>query len=381
MNTLFVSEDYIRDCTRIDDNGKNKLVLRTVECAHYVTLTDADGRIYGEVSNLAEPCDYTTHVFYLPRGVTDRPMTVDFINYSLSPSRFFEKRGDRGKTSLSPERITDSDTDAFIALSDNKITPEKISEAEVCPGVRYQILDCKNEKGAPVRAYALFVDPAKATFSTGTAEDGYAPHTKIQTVKEQAEAAIANGRRVVAATNADFFDMFGNNAPGGLCVKDGRSIANADSLRNFFGVDLNGKPVISSYRESPELIGQLRCAVGGREIYLRNGALSEISLCEPFSFTPHPRTTAGICADGTVVLLVVDGRMPSVSNGASIVDLARLMTFLGARTAINLDGGGSSTILVDEKGELVMLNRPADLVRPDANLIRPIFNSIQIIQK
>jgi exopolysaccharide biosynthesis protein len=63
------------------------------------------------------------------------------------------------------------------------------------------------------------------------------------------------------------------------------------------------------------------------------------------------------------------------------VDLARLMTFLGARTAINLDGGGSSTILVDKKGELVMLNRPADLVRPDANLIRPIFNSIQIIQK
>ena len=382
MKPIFIPEmDYIKSCVSVDDNGRNKVVLRTAERARYVTLTDADGRVYGELSNFGEPFDFTTHVFYLPPHATDRPMTVNFINNSKKPSKFFENRGDAGQTTLSPETVTTTDRDSFIAQTDNRVTPEQVTEAEVCDGVRYQILDCKNAAGAPVRVFALFVDPAKAEFSAGTANDGYAGDTEIQTVKGQAESAIANGRCVVAATNADFFDMFGNNAPAGLCVKDGRSIANPDSMRNFFGMDLNGKPVIASYVESPELIGQLRCAVSGREIYLREGELSELSLCEPFASIPHPRTTVGIREDGTVIVMVVDGRLPEYSNGATIVDLGRLMQSLGAKRAINIDGGGSCTFLINIDGELTMLNRPADLVRPTELLIRPIFNSIQIIRK
>ena len=382
MKPIVLNEtDYIKSCTCIDDNGRNRVVLRTNERAHYVTLTDADGRVYGEITNFGEPFDFTTHVFYLPEHVTDRPMTVNFINYSKKPSKFFANKGDAGQTTLSPETVTRTDRESFIAMSDHGVTPEKVTECEVCDGVSYQILECKNANGAPVRVFALFVDPAKAEFSAGTANDGYASHTEIQTVKGQAESAMANGRRVVAATNADFFDMFGNNAPAGLCVKDGRSISNADTMRNFFGMDLNGNPVISSYVESPELIGQLRAAVGGREIYLRDGELAELSLCEPFSYTPHPRTTVGIREDGTVIVMVVDGRLPELSNGASLVDLASLMKRLGAKKAINIDGGGSSTFLVNIGGEMTMLNRPADLVRPTEPLIRPIFNSIQVIQK
>lgn len=382
MKPLILNEsDYIKSCTRVDDGGKNRVVIRTFERAHYVTLTDADGRVYGEISNFGEPFDFTTHVFYLPEGTTDRPMTMNFVNNSKKPSKFFANKGDPGQTTISPENVKTTDRESFIALSDHGIRVEKVTENEVCDGVKYQILECKNKSDAPVRAFALFVDPEKAGFSAGTANDGYAPHTDIQTVKGQAESAIANGRKVVAATNADFFDMFGNNAPAGLCVKDGRSIANPDTMRNFFGMDLNGRPVIANFVESPELIGQLKCAVSGREIYLRDGELSELSLCEPFSSTPHPRTTVGIREDGKVIIMVVDGRLPELSNGASLVDLATLMTYLGAKRAINIDGGGSSTFLVNIGGEMTMLNRPADLVRPTEPLIRPIFNSIQVIQK
>ena len=382
MKPLIINEaDYIRYCSRIDDNGRNRVVIRTAERAHYVTLTDADGRVYGEISNFGEPFDFTTHVFYLPEGATDRPMTMNFINNSKKPSKFFANKGDPGQTTLSPETVKTTDRESFIALSDHEIKIEKVTENEVCDGVKYQILDCKNAAGAPVKVFALFVDPEKAEFSAGTANDGYAGDTEIQTVKGQAESAIANGRRVVAATNADFFDMFGNNAPAGLCVKDGRTIANPDTMRNFFGMDRDGKPVIANFVESPELMGQLCCAVSGREIYLRDGELSELSLCEPFSSISHPRTTVGIREDGTVIIMVVDGRLPEYSNGASIVDLGRLMQSMGAKRAINIDGGGSCTFLVNLGGELTMLNRPADLVRPTDLLIRPIFNSIQIIQK
>ena len=67
----------------------------------------------------------------------------------------------------------------------------------------------------------------------------------------------------------------------------------------------------------------------------------------------HPRTAAGVTADGALLLLVVDGRQEA-SRGVSLSELARLMRGLGAVEAVNLDGGGSSAIVV--KGH--RLNRP-----------------------
>lgn len=68
----------------------------------------------------------------------------------------------------------------------------------------------------------------------------------------------------------------------------------------------------------------------------------------------HPRTAAGITPDGALILMVVDGRQPQ-SLGVDLQELARLMQSAGATDALNLDGGGSSALVV--RG--VRLNRPA----------------------
>jgi hypothetical protein len=70
----------------------------------------------------------------------------------------------------------------------------------------------------------------------------------------------------------------------------------------------------------------------------------------------HPRTMAGVTKSGELILVTVDGRRPGETVGASMVEAARLMVWLGARQAINLDGGGSSAMIV--KGKVV--NRPSD---------------------
>ncbi|UCF20258.1 MAG: phosphodiester glycosidase family protein [Gemmatimonadota bacterium] len=67
----------------------------------------------------------------------------------------------------------------------------------------------------------------------------------------------------------------------------------------------------------------------------------------------HPRTAAGRTADGALLLMVVDGRQ-AASRGASLEELAALIRDVGAVEALNLDGGGSSTLVVN--GTLV--NRP-----------------------
>jgi hypothetical protein len=71
-----------------------------------------------------------------------------------------------------------------------------------------------------------------------------------------------------------------------------------------------------------------------------------------------PRTLAGVRADGKLLLVTVDGRRPGWSAGMTLREAARLMRSLGARDALNLGGGGSSTMTI--RGEVV--NRPSDRV-------------------
>jgi exopolysaccharide biosynthesis protein len=70
----------------------------------------------------------------------------------------------------------------------------------------------------------------------------------------------------------------------------------------------------------------------------------------------NPRTAIGVQADGRVIMVVVDGRQPRYSAGLTLLGLAQLMRDLGAVDAMNLDGGGASTMVV--KGDVV--NRPSD---------------------
>jgi exopolysaccharide biosynthesis protein len=90
-----------------------------------------------------------------------------------------------------------------------------------------------------------------------------------------------------------------------------------------------------------------------------------------FATDRHPRTAIGRLRDGRALLLVVDGRQPAWSVGMSLEELARLFLDFGAVDAINLDGGGSTTMTVERK----IVNKPSDPAgeRPvsDAIVVRP----------
>lgn len=77
-----------------------------------------------------------------------------------------------------------------------------------------------------------------------------------------------------------------------------------------------------------------------------------------FASSRHPRTAVGFDAEaGVLWLVVVDGRQVPWSDGMSLPELADLFVSLGADEALNLDGGGSSTMTLGES----VANRPSDL--------------------
>jgi hypothetical protein len=82
------------------------------------------------------------------------------------------------------------------------------------------------------------------------------------------------------------------------------------------------------------------------------------SFFRSFVASRNPRTLAGVRADGTLLLVTVDGRAPGWSVGMTLREAARLMRSLGALDALNLAGGSSTAMTV--RGELV--SRPSDRV-------------------
>lgn len=94
-----------------------------------------------------------------------------------------------------------------------------------------------------------------------------------------------------------------------------------------------------------------------------------------------PRTAVGLDGPGTrLILIVVDGRQPFYSEGATIAELAELMLFYGGDNAIMLDGGGSSTMVIDWPGKgLQVMNSPIDLGIPGRE--RAVGNHLGIFAK
>jgi exopolysaccharide biosynthesis protein len=104
--------------------------------------------------------------------------------------------------------------------------------------------------------------------------------------------------------------------------------------------------------------------VGGAGLLVRDGRDIEDWSMERFNQgfaeNRHPRTMIGTAADNTIWLVTVDGRQPELSVGMTLVELQALAHRLGLVNALNLDGGGSTTMWV--QGQVV--NRPSDPTGP-----------------
>jgi hypothetical protein len=126
------------------------------------------------------------------------------------------------------------------------------------------------------------------------------------------------------------------------------------------------------YRDS----GEIYNAVTGNVVFLSNGEV--IPDDHNYNTDLHPRTAVALNSDGEILfLIVVDGRQPNYSEGVSLSELAQITLEFGGDTALNLDGGGSSTLVIEgESGMPIVLNSPIDHGLPGHE--RPVANHIGV---
>lgn len=263
-----------------------------------------------------------------------------------------------------------------LAQNVNGWTLDSEEESQPAEGVTYLERVYLDEESIPHRVYILLLDSQLVTLKTGTSRNGYEmmPVEK-QTVKEHAQAAVAEGVNVLAAVNGDFFDIGSTYIPSGLSIKDGVVICQNLRNRPYCAVTKSGEYLIGRNALDPVDETTLDMAVGGSHVLVWEGEIQEFSEVDSFCTTAHPRTLSGQTADGKIILAVIDGRQPGFSVGAPLTQCAHLMRSLGAVMAINHDGGGSSTMIIRNGQEFEVKNSPSD------GSLRKVFCSIQVVEK
>ncbi|MBC7948160.1 MAG: phosphodiester glycosidase family protein [Chitinophagaceae bacterium] len=96
----------------------------------------------------------------------------------------------------------------------------------------------------------------------------------------------------------------------------------------------------------------MQTAIGGGPVLIQSGEVKisnqeEVMFPGKALFDKHPRTAMGYTGGGKLIILVIEGRNPGIAEGASLVQEATILRDLGCVEALNLDGGGSSCMLIN----------------------------------
>lgn len=168
---------------------------------------------------------------------------------------------------------------------------------------------------------------------------------------EKAEKALANN-------SIDFYGrgVITNTTHSTLGEGQFAIISNNNEVNSFLDIGVKVK-VERSFEGIYQDVEELTC---GHGFILENNEESKL-LNEVYYYTRAPRSLLGIKDDGTIVMLTVDGRQPDDNMyGATQEEMAAIMKHYGCVSAYNLDGGGSTTLIVRDGNTFKTANVPSD---------------------
>ncbi len=188
--------------------------------------------------------------------------------------------------------------------------------------------------------------------------------------------SIAKRNNASIAINAGFFNISGDEkqdgAPSGTLVING-AIYKIKNYKQALVVIQSGKLAITEANPK-KLIARNRSIVSGIPLLINHGAIAAKIAEQTSSFylKRHARTALGVRANDEVVVVVVE------QDGLTMSELATLMKSLACEYAINLDGGGSSTLYLNGR---TINSTIGDVDEANGlNVIRPVSDAILFVK-
>jgi exopolysaccharide biosynthesis protein len=198
--------------------------------------------------------------------------------------------------------------------------------------------------GSSYQGYLVVVyDPSRISIAT----------TKYLNVRGESILTVSKRENAIIAMNAGGFydpDWNSNGAiPHGTVISNGKVVSDYEDARmggGFICFTNENKLILGRMTKEQALAKGCRDAVEFGPYLIVNGKSSFIKGNGGWGIAP--RTAIGQRKDGIVLMLVINGRIPS-SIGADMVDLTEIMENYGAYNAANLDGGSSSELVINQK--------------------------------
>lgn len=194
-----------------------------------------------------------------------------------------------------------------------------------------------------------------------TPANGDAPQ---ETTSETAGEFLAR-HNLQVAINANFFAPCcepGDKDLTGLAISRGeivsRPVSTGAAGTQVLAITRDNRARIAATERGFSTEGIWTAIAGSDWVLVRGEVVNQPATA--FRTTAHPRTAVGVSQDGRYLfLMTIDGRQPGWSEGASTEELAAWLRRFGAYDGLNLDGGGSTTLVREEEGRPVVLNRPS----------------------
>ena len=187
------------------------------------------------------------------------------------------------------------------------------------------------------------------------------------------------------AINANYFFPFREYSPWdfyprsservnvlGQAISQGFIYSKAESNWPVLCFDANNRAQVLKSGECPESTVQ---AVAGNSILVERGAPVVMSLDSLKNDKPYSQVAVAIDRVGQKLwLIVIDGKQPLYSEGVTLAELAEIVMELDVDTALHLDGGGSTTLVIANRSDPQVLNAPIHTKLPIRQ--RPVANHL-----
>ena len=199
---------------------------------------------------------------------------------------------------------------------------------------------------------------------------------------------MARRTKALAAINGSYFDIHKRSAI--TYLRQGRTIIDTTTtaelaLRVTGAIRTHGRKLhIMPWNKAIEQ--RYHCRHGstlasGHLLLNRGKVVSLRSSSMGFIVKKHPRTAIALTSRGTVLFVTVDGRHPGYAGGMNLIELRHFLQQLGCTDALNLDGGGSTTLWAKGYNTNGIANYPCDNRKFDHDGERKVANAVVVMKR
>lgn len=249
--------------------------------------------------------------------------------------------------------------------------PEK---RQLFKGIQYERLVRQSPRALVIHVITidLKADGIKSLVSPGNPD-------RDQPSSAKTTSAFLQEAGLQLAINGDAFTPWYDLGPLGFAPKAGQHVTPlgfAASRGVIYSQDTDEQPTLylqpNNKASINALQGKIHNAISGYKLLVWNGNIVDGLK----GSGPEPRTAIGLNRSGNkLIIIVVDGRQPGYSEGVTEAELAQLMLEKNVHSAMNMDGGGSTTLVIEgDNGQPVVLNSPIHQGIPGNE--RPVANHL-----